>query len=581
LLTAFALAGCGADSAEASGLNRNAPSAGVGGSSTGDDNGAGTGGGAGVSTPPPEMEVEKSFEAPVATEHYVWTANPKTGRVALIDAATFQVQMISAGQAPTFLAAIPGHEDEAIVLDVVSSDATYIRRTSTGLDKRVFRVESKANAWAISPDGRWAIAWTDATRIANADPTEGFQTISIIDLASPGAGGATERVPRLAIGFRPARIAFAESAPTAFAVTSDGIDVVDLAAAGGPRVSKHVNFEASAAPPALDAGTPDAAETPTEIDAGADDASNATEADGETLGEISPAPDAGGVAQPTITTPDVSITPSGKFAVVRREGSSQVGIVDLATSERVTMSLSGPVTDLDLADTGDRAVAVVRNTAHVDILPIPGQAPVADLTIAGETIGSVVIAKGGSTALLYTNALPVSRITAVTMTGGDPSYRAIDLHAPVLSVFPTPDAQHAIVIHNRFGGQSFQKAGAISVVPLGTDQPAHIEGTDAPPQSVAISPSGDRALVSVRDSANGVYAVYVAQMPSLIIDRFALASPPMSVGIVESAHVGFVAQEHPEGRITFIDLSSGQAHTITGFELAASVVQWPARRDQP
>ena len=69
-------------------------------------------------------------------------------------------------------------------------------------------------------------------------------------------------------------------------------------------------------------------------------------------------------------------------------------------------------------------------------------------------------------------------------------------------------------------------------------------------------------------------------MPSLIIDRYALASPPMSVGIVESAHVGFVAQEHPEGRITFIDLTSGQAHTITGFELAASIVEWPAHGEQ-
>jgi hypothetical protein len=35
---------------------------------------------------------------------------------------------------------------------------------------------------------------------------------------------------------------------------------------------------------------------------------------------------------------------------------------------------------------------------------------------------------------------------------------------------------------------------------------------------------------------------------------------------------GFVAQSHPEGRITFIDLVSGEPRTITGFELGAKVV---------
>jgi len=58
-------------------------------------------------------------------------------------------------------------------------------------------------------------------------------------------------------------------------------------------------------------------------------------------------------------------------------------------------------------------------------------------------------------------------------------------------------------------------------------------------------------------------------------DFFALASPPATAatGIVEEAHRGFVAQTHPEGRITFIDLETAHAHTITGFELAARILQ--------
>jgi hypothetical protein len=58
-------------------------------------------------------------------------------------------------------------------------------------------------------------------------------------------------------------------------------------------------------------------------------------------------------------------------------------------------------------------------------------------------------------------------------------------------------------------------------------------------------------------------------------DFVELASPPAAgaTGIVEGAGRGFVAQTHPEGRITFVDLKTAQAHTITGFELAARILQ--------
>jgi hypothetical protein len=42
--------------------------------------------------------------------------------------------------------------------------------------------------------------------------------------------------------------------------------------------------------------------------------------------------------------------------------------------------------------------------------------------------------------------------------------------------------------------------------------------------------------------------------------------------VVAGARRAFVAQQHREGRITFIDLISGEARTLTGFELGARVV---------
>jgi hypothetical protein len=44
--------------------------------------------------------------------------------------------------------------------------------------------------------------------------------------------------------------------------------------------------------------------------------------------------------------------------------------------------------------------------------------------------------------------------------------------------------------------------------------------------------------------------------------------------VLAAANEGYVAQKNAEGRITFVALDSGQARTLTGFEIGASVVDW-------
>jgi hypothetical protein len=80
-----------------------------------------------------------------------------------------------------------------------------------------------------------------------------------------------------------------------------------------------------------------------------------------------------------------------------------------------------------------------------------------------------------------------------------------------------------------------------------------------------------RALVTVSDA--GTHVAYLVRMPELRIDAVDLASEPLeqASGIVREANQAFVAQHHPEGRITFIDLDSGEQHTLTGFELSTEV----------
>ena len=487
----------------------------------------------------------------MATGRFIWTANPQSGRVAYVDAATLEVHTVEAGNAPTYMSAIPGPDDAIVVLNVLSDDATVLRVRAGALESRTIRgVAHGANALAVSGDGRWAIAWTDARRIKNADPNEGYQDLTVIGLEPTASKPKTI----VSVGFRPVSVAFASDGSRAFAVTEDGISVVELGASAGPRVSKNVIIT----------------DDPTE----------------------------------NADTRDVSLTPSGSLAVVRREGAATVTVVDLATGVRTTLTLSGAVTDLDLTSDGKRAVAVVRATAEVAIIPLDGALPtdgaITRVTIAGEVVGSVALAPGGSTALLYSNATTLERLTVLTLAA-TPSYRVIKLHAPVLSVFPAADAANAVVLHadetaggaggsnGGSGGSSADggvradsgsqpatpRAGrAFSLVPLTADLPARIQTTDAPPEAVVLSPAGDRALITIQDDVKKIYAVYMGLFPTLEVQRIGLASPPLAAGVVAAAARGYVAQKHPEGRITFVTLESGEARTLTGFELGSRVVDW-------
>jgi hypothetical protein len=279
-------------------------------------------------------------------------------------------------------------------------------------------------------------------------------------------------------------------------------------------------------------------------------------------------------------TRDVVVTKDGAYAFVRRENQAVVTAVALETGTRTSITLAGPVTDLDLNDKGDQAVAVVRSLSQAVILPIPGivAAPASGttVTVTGETFGSVVIAPGGARALLYTNASAVERVTILDLPNAQA--RTVRLYSPVLGVFATPDAQHAVVLHDKTSASSSGGSGAgatgapgaFSLVPIGQVLPAKIVTTLAPPTAVATT--NDRAIIAERDDKTGVYGAYLARMPELMVERLALASPPIAVGVVAGAKRAFVAQQHPEGRLTFVDLETGTARTLTGFELASRVV---------
>lgn len=539
----------------------------------------GIGGSAGAAGAP-EKELENTFRSPVATGRYVWTANPESSRVARVDAVSFEARTYEAGFGPSYLAAVPGpsDEDRALVINVGSNDASLFIADAKGeVTVHSAALHEGANSLAVSKTGKWALAWTDATQVKNADVTEGFQDVTVLDLSAMPPVST-----RLSVGYRPSRVFISADDAHAYFVTEPGLSVLTLDSSLGPNVDRDVVLSTDPfSPPAR----------------------------------------------------DVTVTPDGAYALVRRNGSNLVTLAEIATGALKDITLSGPVTDLDLTENGKLALAVVRaptppqSDAGVDagtttdasagneagddagdastdasasasdgsadatpdvapppvvdselfVLPIPevfsNPSAASQQSLPGETVGSVAVGQSGNVAVLYTNASANDHLTLVKLTPGADflSHRSVALKAPVSAAFVAPDDAHAIVLLSPAAGSS--KPGAFSLVPIAKELPPKIQGTDAPTLSVSIAPApSNRAIVTTRDDSKQIFAAYLARMPELQVDRITLSSPPLASGMVPAAGVAFVAQQHPEGRITFVNLQNGNARTLTGFELGAKVV---------
>jgi hypothetical protein len=385
----------------------------------------------------------------------------------------------------------------------------------------------------VGPTGRFAIAWSDAAELGALDATEGLQDVTVIDLAA-----TPPRPSRFSVGYRPLRVTIDAAEARAYAVTRDGISVLELG--DTPRLLDDVLLVSAE----------------------------------EQL--------AGALGEPVLE--DVPLTRDGRFALVRFSGAPRVKIIELATNRSQVLELPGEVSDVDIAGDSEHAVAVVRSTGQVALFELGAAladaTQVALRTFSGEALGSAALPDAGSTALFFTTAVESDRL-AILDTAAEPSapgaQRVVSLKAPISAVFASPEGSHAIALLAPEPGS--ERAGAFSAIPLAAALPPKIQGTDAPPfrVTVASTAAGLCALVTVRDDGAGIHGAYLVRMPSLQVDRIPLSSPPIAAGVLPDDGLAFVAQRHPEGRVTFIDLESAEAETLTGFELASRVVDGASR----
>ncbi|HWA75598.1 MAG TPA: hypothetical protein VG937_24855 [Polyangiaceae bacterium] len=497
--------------------------------SGGSGNGAGSTGGSastgGTVGVPPETENEAQYLAPVATGKFLWTTNPLSGRVALIDATTLAVTLTTAGDGPTEVVGLPelGGKFGALVLNTRSDDATLFRLESSGLPVKsaAFRTHGDANSWVVSPSGNFAIAWTDARKLDKPDRLQTFQDITLLSLAREG----DERVVPLSVGVRPSRFGFDADERHLYVVSEEGISVIELG--DEPTVT----------------GLLDVSENSFEDPA----------------------------------TRDVNFSPDGSYAVVRNDGQSSVAVVSLPNGEIERIEMGGVVTDLDLTEDGTRAVAVLGPKSEVVLIPLPiaGADPATfpRIQLTGEAIGSVALNADASELAVYSTALATTRVTLLEV-GPGPSFtkkRTQDLISPVTALFAAPDPRFAVTFQG--AASNSKKAGAFSLLSLKAPRAPKIVATDAAPAQIAFSPSTDAALVTVSSATPATFGAYLIALGNQQVDFVPLESPPLAAGVVPAAGRAYIAQSHPEGRITFVSLDSGELQSLTGFELAARIRQ--------
>jgi hypothetical protein len=512
---------------------------------------AGTGS---VADLPPEMEMSVDLQLPQASDHYVYAVNPDAGSVAVIDALTQAIQTVKTGTRPTYLRTLPA-TDNAVVINVGSNKASVIRVTAQGAAKSDLNVGSGANAIAVSPDGKHVVVYYNSTYASAGNSSGSYQDVSVLALS---ADGKSDQATSMTVGFRPRDVFFSDDSKNAFVVTEDGVSVLDFAQIDkqGSGIAKLVSF------------------------GGRVDQKNS----------------------------DVSVTPDGLFALARAEGKSVLHLVELASGRvrsldlakaytppppdaeddaGVPVMLPVEVTDLDLMPGGHAALAVLRNQSAVLTVPLPAAfddaTQVTTLNVEGEVIGSVTVAPDGKSALAYTTAANVERMTILDLTSSTTPPHTLALRKAVLAVAYTPDSKTALITHTKLSGAPTQRGlspddvidrsfgYSLLSVPSG-DVKLQVTQTSLGP--IAMVPDGSYLFILFRDDTLGIKEVQRVALSSFLVDPIIqLENPPISIGVAPASGTVFVNLEHTDGRMTFIDWKEPltKLKTVTGFELNSRI----------
>ena len=531
------------------------PNGGTGGSGggfiSGSGGGAGTGGSGGcVNTTQcapgytcdngtcvaPEVETNTGLSdaPPVATPRYVYALNPSAASVARIDPTSLQIEAVPVGPHPVGLAALPS-EDAAVVLSL--DDGSLSVLDSTTLPTRVTRValQRQYAKLSVSPDGKFAVAWPDPAT-APASGAEGiFALVDLGKLRSNATGAVQER----AGGYRITDVLFRtqQGVSTALHVFAKStVSTFDLV--GGGALPVRLTLPAS--------------------------------------------------MSSDVRSREVVASADGRIIMLRSTVAPELASFDGTRID--TVPLPEIATDLDLVPDGTAAVAALRSSGSVAYIEVPAdlQTPSGIDTIAldGGVVGQIAlppeVPATGMFALVYSTVTSEESFARIELPSG--AVTRYPLEKKVAEIALSPDGRSALIIHQADPTTTasdpyeaaVDKDQGFSVFDVNSGfWQLQRTGTTRPTR-FAFSPAGGFVGVALRDDALKRFQLMAVNLTSLVSTTLPLASTPLFMGTVPQApgvtpHRVFVSQDHPAGRISVIQLDTGQVRTATGFTLNGEI----------
>jgi hypothetical protein len=488
---------------------------------------------------PNEIEKDRSLgnAPPVATPRYVFALNPTAASVARIDPVSLQIEAIPVGPGPVALVAMPG-EDSAVVLSQADASLSLIESKTLPSKVTRFALKRQHSRLSVSPDGAFAVAWPDPAQ----PPSSGSEGIfTLIDLKKAREGKPlTEVMLERAGGYRITNVVFRTDAGVATRVSIFAKSTVSTWDLASPATALPQRLQLPA--------------------------SMTTD----------------------VSAREVVSTPNGQVVMLRSTTTAE--IASFAAGALTLVPLSEIATDLDLLADGSAAVLAMRTTGKVAYLRIPqdilAPAGILEVPVPGGVVGQIAlpptVPATGMFAFVYSNV------------GGDESFARVDLPSGTVTRYPlektideisiSPDSKSAVILHlaNPMSTATdpyeiaVDKDQGFSVFDIGTGfWQLQRTGTTRPTR-YAFSPVGGFIGVALRDDAAKKFALQAVNLSSLVTTTLALASTPLFMGTVPQApgitpHRVFVSQEHPAGRISVIQLDTGQVRTATGFTLNSEI----------
>lgn len=489
--------------------------------------------GEGEEPPPPETEIDFSYKAPQASEHYVYVAATSRDSLVRIDAETLEIRLIPVGGQPTRVATLPAG-DVALVINSGTQDLSMV--VSSAEDDEVSTIDMlpDVNAIAVSPDGEYAIVYYNDLQADPGDPEGDRQTVAVVSLKD-----GEPNMVMVSIGFHPTAVYFHESMPRAHLVTDDGISVIDLDEAQNGDISTIV--------PVSDDIMEDA------------------------------------------SLREVLITDNGKYAVVRNLAHPKLAVVDLHSGQLKSMELDGLPTDVDLIPgEDDKALVVLREAALAYIIDLDllvaadEEGDRADATVEididGSYAGAAVVTEDATRAVLYTTVGGVKAVSLMDLTAKDYDWKPYPVQKGVAGVAVSLEGMTAVVLHEKESfdpadtdlSKSIASSEGFTLFDLETGYRKLIQSEHRWTEYLFVKEATGAdlgAYILAPDPAGYSHQVLNIDLQTYLVDKTLLISEPTSLVFVPKSRKVAVAQEHENGRVTFIDVDTKETYSVTGYEL--------------